>query len=55
MQTIWPNLIVQREMNTLGVRHIIPNGPDSMIMQWTMFGYGTTPRRCSATACARAT
>ena len=22
MQTIWPNLIVQREMNTLGVRHI---------------------------------
>jgi len=39
MQTIWPNLIVQREMNTLGVRHIIPNGPNSMIMQWTMFGY----------------
>jgi len=39
MQTIWPNLIVQREMNTLGVRHIIPNGPDSLIMQWTMFGY----------------
>jgi anthranilate 1,2-dioxygenase large subunit len=39
METIWPNLIVQREMNTLGVRHIIPNGPDSMIMQWTMFGY----------------
>jgi anthranilate 1,2-dioxygenase large subunit len=39
MQTIWPNLVVQREMNTLGVRHIIPNGPDSLIMQWTMFGY----------------
>ena len=39
MQTIWPNLIVQREMNTLGVRHIVPNGPNSMIMQWTMFGY----------------
>lgn len=39
MQTIWPNLIVQREMNTLGVRHIIPNGPNSQIMQWTMFGY----------------
>jgi anthranilate 1,2-dioxygenase large subunit len=39
MQTIWPNLVVQREMNTLGVRQIIPNGPDSMIMQWTMFGY----------------
>ncbi|MGH8811171.1 MAG: aromatic ring-hydroxylating dioxygenase subunit alpha [Advenella sp.] len=39
MQTIWPNLIVQREMNTLGVRQIIPNGPNSLIMQWTMFGY----------------
>src|SRR5690606_20323536 len=39
MQTIWPNLMVQREMNTLGVRQIVPNGPNSMIMQWTMFGY----------------
>lgn len=39
MQTIWPNLIVQRELNTLGVRHIVPNGPSSMIMLWTMFGY----------------
>jgi anthranilate 1,2-dioxygenase large subunit len=41
MQTIWPNLIVQRELNTLGIRHIIPNGPHSMIMLWTMFGYDT--------------
>jgi anthranilate 1,2-dioxygenase large subunit len=39
MQTIWPNLIVQREMNTLGVRHIIPNGPNSFVMVWIMFGY----------------
>lgn len=39
MQTIWPNLIVQRELNTLGIRHIVPNGPNSMIMIWTMFGY----------------
>jgi len=39
MMTVWPNLIVQREMNTLGVRQIIPNGPNSMVMQWTMFGY----------------
>jgi anthranilate 1,2-dioxygenase large subunit len=39
MQTVWPNLIVQREMNTLGVRQIVPNGPNSMLMQWTMFGY----------------
>jgi anthranilate 1,2-dioxygenase large subunit len=39
MQTIWPNLVVQREMNTLGVRQIVPNGPNSMLMLWTMFGY----------------
>ncbi len=39
MQTIWPNLVVQREMNTLGVRQIVPNGPNSMVMMWTMFGY----------------
>jgi anthranilate 1,2-dioxygenase large subunit len=30
---------VQREMNTLGVRQIVPNGPNSMVMMWTMFGY----------------
>jgi|GEM_PF-10991 len=39
MATIWPNLIVQRELNTLGVRQIVPNGPDEMVMNWTMFGF----------------
>jgi len=39
MQTVWPNLVVQREMNTLGVRQIVPNGPNSLIMNWIMFGY----------------
>lgn len=39
MATIWPNLIVQREMNTLGVRHIVPTGPHEFIMKWTMFGF----------------
>jgi anthranilate 1,2-dioxygenase large subunit len=39
MQTIWPNLIVQREMNTLGVRHIVPDGPGRFVMIWIMFGY----------------
>ena len=27
MQTIWPNMIVQRELNTLGTRQIVPQGP----------------------------
>ena len=39
MSTIWPNLIVQREMNTLGIRQIVPTGPDEFIMKWTMFGF----------------
>jgi apoptosis-inducing factor 3 len=39
MATIWPNLIVQREMNTLGVRQIIPDGPHEFVMKWTMFGF----------------
>ena len=39
MQTIWPNLIVQRELNTLGVRQIVPHGPAEFTMIWTMFGY----------------
>jgi anthranilate 1,2-dioxygenase large subunit len=39
MQVIWPGLIVQREMNTLGVRQIVPDGPNGFTMVWTMFGY----------------
>jgi anthranilate 1,2-dioxygenase large subunit len=31
-------------LNTLGVRQIVPNGPNSQIMIWIMFGYeGDTP------------
>ena len=39
MATIWPNLIIQREMNTLGMRQIVPTGPHEFIMKWTMFGF----------------
>jgi phenylpropionate dioxygenase-like ring-hydroxylating dioxygenase large terminal subunit len=39
MQTIWPNLIVQRELNTLGIRQIVPRGPHEIEMHWVMFGY----------------
>lgn len=39
MLTIWPNLIVQRELNTLGVRQIMPKGPHAFELHWTMFGY----------------
>ena len=39
MMTVWPNFIVQRELNTLGVRQIVPRGPGAYDMYWTMFGY----------------
>ena len=39
MLTIWPNLIVQRELNTLGIRQIVPRGPGEFDMYWVMFGY----------------
>jgi apoptosis-inducing factor 3 len=39
MATIWPNLVIQREMNTLGVRQIVPIGPHEFTMKWTMFGF----------------
>jgi apoptosis-inducing factor 3 len=39
MQTIWPNMVVQRELNTLGTRQIVPQGPHEFLMIWTMFGF----------------
>lgn len=39
MQTIWPNLIVQQQSNTLAMRHIVPRGPDAFDLLWTFFGY----------------
>jgi anthranilate 1,2-dioxygenase large subunit len=39
MLTIWPNLVVQRELNTLGTRQIVPHGPNEFTMIWTMFGF----------------
>jgi salicylate 5-hydroxylase large subunit len=39
MQTLWPNLIVQQQSNTLAMRHIVPLGPDAFRLDWTFFGY----------------
>ena len=38
-ETIWPTLIVQKELNTLGMRHVVPHGPNEFMIQWTLFGY----------------
>jgi salicylate 5-hydroxylase large subunit len=39
MQTVWPNLIVQQQSNTLAMRQIIPRGPQAFELAWTFFGY----------------
>ena len=39
MQTIWPNLIVQQQSNTLALRQIRPREVGSFELYWTFFGY----------------
>ncbi len=39
MQTIWPNLIVQQQSNTLALRQIRPRSPREFELHWTFFGF----------------
>lgn len=39
MQTLWPNLIVQQQSNTLAMRQLVTRGPDAFDLNWTFFGY----------------
>ncbi len=39
IQTVFPTLVVQQILNTLGVRQLIPRGPDACELLWTLFGY----------------
>ncbi len=39
MQTIFPNLIVQQQSNTLAMRQLVPRGPKHFDLNWTFFGY----------------
>jgi salicylate 5-hydroxylase large subunit len=39
MQTLWPNLIVQQQSNTLAMRQIVPHDARSFDLAWTFFGY----------------
>ncbi len=41
MQTIWPNLIVQQQSNTLALRQVRPRSPRSFELHWTFFGYAS--------------
>ncbi len=39
MTTIWPNLILQQQSNTLAMRQIVTKGPNAFELNWTFFGY----------------
>ncbi len=39
MQTLWPNLIVQQQSNTLAMRQLVTRGPQAFDLVWTFFGY----------------
>jgi salicylate 5-hydroxylase large subunit len=41
MQTLWPNLIIQQQSNTLATRQIVPRGSGAHELVWTYFGYAT--------------
>ncbi|HWP58973.1 MAG TPA: Rieske 2Fe-2S domain-containing protein [Candidatus Acidoferrales bacterium] len=39
MQTVFPNLIIQQQTNTLALRQIVPLGPKEVELVWDFFGY----------------
>jgi salicylate 5-hydroxylase large subunit len=39
MHTIWPNLIIQQQSNTLAMRQLVTRGPNAFDLHWTFFGY----------------
>lgn len=41
MMTIWPNLIIQQQSNTLAMRQLVPKGPGEFELNWTFFGYAS--------------
>lgn len=44
IMTIFPNLILLQQLNCLAMRHVIPDGPDTCIKEWTFFGYADEPQ-----------
>ena len=43
MTTLWPNIIIQQQSNTLAMRQLITKGPESFELAWTYFGYKGEP------------
>jgi salicylate 5-hydroxylase large subunit len=41
VMTLWPNLIIQQQSNTLAMRQLVTRGPGNFELAWTFFGYAT--------------
>ena len=41
LMTLWPNLIIQQQSNTLAMRQLVTRGPEAYELAWTFFGYET--------------
>lgn len=39
IQTVFPDLVLQQQGNSLQMRYVIPRGPNEFELQWTYFGY----------------
>src|SRR5438477_12161271 len=39
MTTLWPNLIIQQQSNTLAMRQLVTRGPAAFELAWTYCGY----------------
>jgi salicylate 5-hydroxylase large subunit len=39
LMTVWPNLIIQQQSNTLAMRQLITRGPGAFELAWTFFAY----------------
>ncbi len=39
MQTLWPNIIIQQQSNTLAMRQLVPRSPELFDLMWTFFGF----------------
>ena len=37
--TVFPDLVLQQQGNSLQMRYVIPRGPDEFELEWTYFGY----------------
>ena len=48
MLTLWPNLIIQQQSNTLATRQLITRGTGEFELYWTFFGYANDSEEMKA-------